>query len=64
MLEPKTHFRQVPVAVVRKIVEEQIRRKIATDQDRGTKKKTLEDDLLEAQEQSMARSRIVSQKEL
>ena len=64
MLEPKTHFEQVPMEVVRKIVEEQIRREITTEQDQGSKKKTREDDLLKAQEQSIARSRIVSQKEL
>lgn len=63
MLEPKTHFEQVPIEVVRKIVEEQIRREITTEQDRGIKK-TLEDGLLEAQEQSMARSRPFSQAEL
>jgi hypothetical protein len=64
MLEPKTHFEQVPMEVVRKIVEEQMRREITTEQDRGIKKKMLEDDLLEAPEQSMARSHIVSRKEL
>ena len=64
MLQPKTHFEQVPIEVVRKIVEEQIRREIETEQDQGIKKKTLEEDLLDAQEQSMKRSRSVSQKEL
>jgi hypothetical protein len=64
MLQPKTHFEQVPMEVVRKIVEEQIRREIETEQDQGIKKKTLEEDLLDAQEQSMKRSRSVSQKEL
>ena len=64
MLQPKTHFEQVPMEVVRKIVEEQIRREIETEHDQGIKKKTLEEDLLDAQEQSMKRSRSVSQKEL
>jgi hypothetical protein len=64
MLQPKTHFEQVPMEVVRKIVEEQIRREIETEQDQGIKKKTLEEDLLDAEEQSMKRSRSVSQKEL
>jgi hypothetical protein len=31
MLKPKTHFEQVPLAVVRKIVEEQMRSAGATD---------------------------------
>jgi len=61
MLEPKTHFEQVPLEIVRKIVEEQVRREKATEQDEGTKKKTLEEDLLVSQEQSMARSRTFSQ---
>jgi hypothetical protein len=55
MLQPKTHFEQVSMEVVRKIVEEQIRREITTEQDQGSNGKTLEEDLLEAQEQSMAR---------
>jgi hypothetical protein len=58
VLEPKTHFEQVPLEIVRKIVEEQARRETATEQDQGTKKKTMEEDLLGAQEQSMASSRI------
>jgi hypothetical protein len=64
MLEPKTHFEQVPMEAVRKIVEEQIRRETATEQDQGIKKKTLEEDLLGVQEQSMARPRTVSEEEL
>jgi len=40
MLEPKTHFEQVPLEIVRKIVEEQIRRETTTEQDQGVKKKT------------------------
>lgn len=49
MLEPKTHFAQVPLEIVRKIVEEQIRLEKATEQDQNTKKKPLEEELLEAQ---------------
>jgi hypothetical protein len=45
MLEPKTHFEQVPLEIVRKIVEEQIRQETATKQAQGTKKETLEEDL-------------------
>jgi hypothetical protein len=43
MLEPKTHFEQVPIEIVRKMVEEQIRRETATEQDEGTMRRTLED---------------------
>jgi hypothetical protein len=43
MFKPKTHFEQVPLEIVRKIVEEQIRRETATEQDQGTKRRTLED---------------------
>lgn len=49
MLEPKTHFEQVSLETVRKIVEEQIRRETTARQAQGTKKKTLEEELLEAQ---------------
>ena len=55
MLKPKTHFDQVPLEIVRKIIEEQIRRE-TTKQDQGTMQRTLED-LFGAQEQSMAPSR-------
>lgn len=49
MLEPRTHFEQVPLEIVRKILEEQIRREKVAQQDQSTKKKTLEEELLEAQ---------------
>jgi hypothetical protein len=48
----KTHFEQVPLELVRKIVEEQIRREQAAEQARGTKQETQEEVLVEAQEQS------------
>ena len=43
MFKPKTHFEQVPLEIVRKIVEEQIRRETAAEQDQGTNGRTLED---------------------
>lgn len=64
MLEPKTHFEQVPLQVVRKIVEEQFQRETTAEQDWETKKQTLEEDLWGAQEQSMARPRRFSQVDL
>jgi hypothetical protein len=63
MLEPRTHFEQVPLEIVRKIVEEQIRQETATEQDQETNKRTLED-LFGAQEQSVARARTFSQEEV
>jgi hypothetical protein len=63
MFEPTTHFEQVPLEIVRKIVEEQIRRETTTEQDQGTIQRTLED-LFGAQEQSMATSCAFSQVEV
>jgi hypothetical protein len=48
----KTHFEQVPLELVRKIVEEQILREQAAEQARGTKQETQEKVLVEEQEQS------------
>jgi hypothetical protein len=64
MLQPKTHFEQVPLGIVRKIVEEQIRRETTTEQNHGTKKKELEEDLLGGQKELMAMSRTFSQVEV
>jgi hypothetical protein len=52
MLMSKTHFEQVPLELVRKIVEEQILREQAAEQARGTKQETQEKVLVEEQEQS------------
>jgi len=46
MLKPKTHYEQVPLEVVRKIVDEQITRETAIELDQGTKKRTVEENLL------------------
>jgi hypothetical protein len=51
MLESKTHYEQVPLDIVLKIVEEQILREIPVRQPQGTKKGKLEEDLLENQEE-------------
>jgi hypothetical protein len=48
MLKLKTHFEQVPLEVVRKIVEEEVQEEKTTGQARGTKKKKLQEDLLGA----------------
>jgi hypothetical protein len=64
MLIPKTHFEQVSLAIVRKIVEEQIQEESATKQDQEAKKKSLREDYLQWQRQSMGRHRPVSIEEL
>ena len=40
MLEPKTHFEQVPLEIIKGIIEEQIEAEIAIEPVRVTKKKT------------------------
>jgi hypothetical protein len=57
MLEPKTHFGQVPLEIVRKIVAGQIRRE-TLEQDQGIRNRTLED-LFGAQEQSTRRGKFM-----
>ena len=59
MLEPRTHFEQIPLEMVRKIVEEQIEREIAAEQAQGTEERTSQEDPLWAQERSVARSRTI-----
>src|SRR5579864_1268256 len=54
MLNAKTHFEQVPLEVVRKIVEEKIQREAAIDQDQETRVKTMQENPLGTQEQSQA----------
>ncbi len=50
MFKARTHFEQVPLETVRKIVEEQIRRETAINQDQGTQKQKLEEVQSGAQE--------------
>jgi hypothetical protein len=54
MLKTKTHFEQVPLETVRKIVEEQILRETATEQNRGTRQQKTLEDLFGAQAQTLA----------
>jgi hypothetical protein len=63
MFKTRTHFEQVPLETVRKIIEEQIRRETTTNEDQGTQKKTLEEGQLGAQEDSTASSLTFSQVE-
>ena len=63
MLRPKTHIEQVPLEIVRKIVEEQIRQETATKQDQGTMQIASED-LFGVRKQPMVSRRIFSQVEV
>jgi hypothetical protein len=57
MLKSKTHFEQVPLEAVRKIVEEQSAREITIEHESVSGKKKLEKDFLAVQVQSTASSR-------
>jgi hypothetical protein len=63
MVKPDTHFEQIPLEMVKKIVEEQMQREIAAERTEGTEEKTLDEDLLRAQEQSRVMSGKISQVE-
>jgi hypothetical protein len=63
MFKIRTHFEQVPLETVKKIVEEQVRRETTTNQDQGAQKKTLEEVQSGAQELSTASSLTFSQVE-
>jgi len=52
MLKPRTHFEQVPLETVRKIVREQIQREATNDD--GINEETLEKALAAAEEPSLA----------
>jgi hypothetical protein len=43
----KTHFRQVPLEIVRKIMDEQIRMEAGNEERQGTRKESMSDDLWE-----------------
>ena len=64
MLNLKTHFEQIPLETVRKMVEEQMRREPPAEQYRGPKKKLLADDDLAPQKHLTAISSTSSQREL
>ncbi len=64
MLEPKTHYEQVPLEVVRKLVEEQILREITTEHGQGAKNIQLDEYLLGSQEESTGVARMLSKLEI
>lgn len=51
MLEPKTHYQQVSMEIVRKIVEDQIPRDIAAGRDHGVDIDKLEEHFLQEQKE-------------
>jgi hypothetical protein len=55
MLKPKTHFQQVPLTMVWKMVAGQIRRELKANQDELNRKEQLARDHLAAQENSTVR---------
>ena len=64
MLARKTHYEQVPLEIVRKIVEEQIQHEMNLEQTQESKELLLEGDLLGEQDQSNRKSSPIYQKEL
>jgi hypothetical protein len=64
MLNPKTHFEQVPLETVRKLMEEQSRQETAAVQAQAAQKIVLEDVPSEIQELRRASFHAISQVEL
>jgi hypothetical protein len=56
MLISKTHYEQVPIEIVQKILDTQVRDGPTNEQDQETRKKTLEEDLIEGRERTVAGS--------
>jgi len=63
MAKPNTHFDQVPLEAIKKIVEEQAPEATTTKPDPLTMKKKLEKELLAAKDQATTRFRISSGRE-
>jgi hypothetical protein len=53
MLHSKTHYEQVPMEIVQKILEEQIHLEPAIEQDQEIKKKTLDEDSIGEPQQTV-----------
>jgi hypothetical protein len=54
MLQHKTHYEQVPLEIVRRILEEQFRKESRIDPHQESREKPLEEELVRQQQQSMA----------
>jgi hypothetical protein len=61
VLQTKTHFEQVPIEIVRRIVEEQIRRAEAVKLNRDNTQKSFELEVWEAPAQPVAKFHPISQ---
>ena len=55
-LQTKTHFEQVSIEIVRKILDDENRQEEAGSREKEARKKLFEEDLLETKENSLARS--------
>jgi hypothetical protein len=63
MLRFKTHYEQVPLAIIKKILEEQIQQEAIIGPDDGTSKNTQQEDSMEEPQQTVAVAGGCSQKE-
>ena len=61
MLQTKTHFEQVPIEIVRRIVEEQIRREEVVKPNRDSTQEAFELEVWEAPKQPVAKFHSISQ---
>jgi hypothetical protein len=64
MLKAKTYFEQVPLEIVKKIVEEEMPPEAVTERHRGTSRKTMAKNLRGTHKQSKTDARRSSQVEL
>jgi hypothetical protein len=64
MAKPKTHFEQVPLEIVKKIVEEEVPPDAVIKQDRSISNKKPKKPLLPAEQQAQTSDRIPFQMEL
>jgi hypothetical protein len=63
MFYSKTHFRQLPLEIVRKIMDEQIRMEAGNEERQGARKESMSDDLWEEEGQSIVQPPAPSQVE-
>jgi hypothetical protein len=63
VLQTKTHFEQVPIEIVKKIVEEQIHREEVVKPDRDSAEKSFELEVWEAPLQPVAQFHTISQRD-
>jgi hypothetical protein len=64
MLKPRTHFEQVPLEIVKKIIEEKNPPETAFEPDPKTRRQRVEKDFSEIKKKSTANSGISSQMKL